>query len=318
MKASRCNFSSIKRVSCSRAYRFISFAGKTHFSVRPKETRKAFMSDALLSIENQYNKEGIFESILVALKNEGIDEHHVTRKDIAGADEFHVRGQEVTRELAVVANLKPGDQVLDAGSGLGGPSRLLAAEYGCNVTGIDITKEYVRTAGLLSKLTGLDKMTRFITGNVLGLPFEDQRFDAVWTQHVQMNIGDKERFYEEITRVLRKGGTFVYYDIFSIEQRPIHFPVPWADTGSISHLASLPELRRILDKTGLEEIQRNDETEKGISFFNQLFRRIREGDIPKISLGLLMGNTLSEKLGNLLRNLVENRIILESGIYRKR
>ncbi len=124
-----------------------------------------------------------------------------------------MRGVEVSRELAIAAALQPGMRVLDAGCGLGGACRLLADEFGCEVTGIDITGDYIRTATRLSELTKLQHRTRFVQGSVLELPFNDNSFDIVWTQHVQMNIADKKTFYAEINRVLTDGGRLIYYDV---------------------------------------------------------------------------------------------------------
>src|ERR1044072_7840615 len=168
-----------------------------------------------MSISSHYAYNDLYEAILNALSNAGIPANKVTRKDITAIDEFHVRGQQVSLELAAAAGLQPGMHILDAGCGLGGTCRLLADEFDCDVTGIDITEDYIRTAIKLSDLTGLQHKNHFVHGNVLSLPFENNSFDAVLTQHVQMNIADKKTFYAEIARVLKTGGRFVYYDILT-------------------------------------------------------------------------------------------------------
>jgi sarcosine/dimethylglycine N-methyltransferase len=61
-----------------------------------------------------------------------------TLDELAQVDEFHVRGREATAELADLLAPGPGSLVLDAGSGLGGPARLLAAARGCRVLGVDL------------------------------------------------------------------------------------------------------------------------------------------------------------------------------------
>ncbi|KAA9040716.1 hypothetical protein FW778_01360 [Ginsengibacter hankyongi] len=43
----------------------------------------------------------------------------------------------------------------------------IAAKYGCKVTGIDLTEEFIRTAKLLSQETGLQDLTNFVQGNAL-------------------------------------------------------------------------------------------------------------------------------------------------------
>ena len=136
------------------------------------------------NIENHYLKEELYEDILNRLKEQGIDLNEVKRSDIAGVDEFHVRGAAVSKELADSLNLE-GATVLDVGCGLGGPCRMLADEYNCQVTCLDLSKEYIRTAKELSKLVKLDSKTSFIQGDATSLPFEDNTFDVIWTQHVQ-------------------------------------------------------------------------------------------------------------------------------------
>ena len=266
-------------------------------------------------IASHYAHDRLYESIIQALAGAGITAGAITPKELAPVDEFHVRGREVSRELAAAAALQPGMRVLDVGCGLGGACRLLAGEYGCEVTGIDITPDYIQTAEKLSALTGLQHKTRFITGSALALPFSNNSFDVVWTQHVQMNIADKPLFYSEIKRVLTTTGRFVYYDILSGQDAPLHFPVPWASDINGSHLITAQQLYTLLQTMGWQRVQVRDETAKGIAFFEILFNRITQKGLPALGLHLLMGDNALEKLQNLRTNLVEGRVVLESGVY---
>ena len=78
-------------------------------------------NDAL--IEAHYAHDHLYETIVQALASTGITANKISRKDIAAVDEFHVRGQEVSHELAAAAGLQPGMRILDAGCGLGGACR---------------------------------------------------------------------------------------------------------------------------------------------------------------------------------------------------
>lgn len=210
-------------------------------------------------IEDQYYKHDLFEDILNRLKEQGIDIGNVSRSDIASVDEFHVRGAQVSNEIIKEIDLNNA-VVLDVGCGLGGPCRMLADEFNCKVTGIDMSNEFINTAKKLSALIGLTDRTEFIHADALDLPFDDASFDVVWTQHVQMNIHDKSTFYSEISRVLKKTGTFIYYDIFKNGSEDVNYPVPWANNASVSFLGTITEMNSFLNDLGFTKIQTTDQT----------------------------------------------------------
>jgi ubiquinone/menaquinone biosynthesis C-methylase UbiE len=267
------------------------------------------------NIEKHYTRANLFDTIIQALEKEGIQKNQITRTAIAAVDAFHVRGIEVSRELAIKARLQPGMRVLDIGCGPGGTCRMLAGEFGCEVTGIDITAEYIYTAQQLSVLTGFQHTTRFVQGDALNLPFAGASFDIVLSEHVQMNIADKQAFYANIKRVLAPNGRFIYYDVLSKDHQPLHFPVPWSPDDSLNFLTTADELHDLLQHAGLQRIQVTDETQKGIDFFNRLLNRIAQKGLPAAGVHLLMGNDAVDKLVNFHRNLVEEKILMESGIY---
>ena len=72
----------------------------------------------------------------------------------------------------------------------------------------------------------------------------------------------------------------------------------------------------ILRNLGFAKIQTNDQTENAIQFFAAMFERNNKIGHKRLGLDLLMGDTTQEKFGNLLKGLKENKIVLQSGIYR--
>ncbi|WP_299159280.1 class I SAM-dependent methyltransferase [uncultured Tenacibaculum sp.] len=268
------------------------------------------------NIESHYLKEKLYEDIINRLKEQNIPLDNVKRSDIAGTDEFHVRGAAVSRELASSINLN-GLNVLDVGCGLGGPCRMLADEYNCYTTGIDLSNEFIRTANKLSELVKLNDKTTFVQGNATELPFDNNTFDVVWTQHVQMNIPDKKKFYSEINRVLKTGGHFLYYDILKKGKGEINYPTPWASTASLSFLFKAEEMDTILKELGLTKEQSINQSQAGIDFFDALVDRLKEFGPPKMGLNVLMGETTKPKLMNLLSHLKTGDLELQSGVYKK-
>jgi len=268
-------------------------------------------------IENHYTKTQLFEDILERLKMQGINPDSISRNDLSKVDEFHVRGAEVSREIAKEINLND-IRVLDVGCGIGGPARMLADEFNCNVTGIDMNHEFILTAKKLSELVGLTNKTEFLQGNALELPFKSGSFNVVWTQHVQMNVNDKARFYAEIARVLNDMGIFIYYDIFRTGNEELDYPVPWANDSSISFLGTIQNMENILKNLGLTKVQTTDQTEKALAFFTNMFERNTPNSSQIAGLDLIMGASTPEKFGNLLKGIKENKIVLQSGIYKKK
>ncbi|MEO5563867.1 MAG: class I SAM-dependent methyltransferase [Chitinophagaceae bacterium] len=262
-------------------------------------------------IEEQYNRKHLFENIIALLKEQGTTV--TTRKDIAGIDEFHIRGAVVSVELAKEVGFDTNTRVLDIGCGLGGPCRMLADEFGCMATGIDLTHEFIRTAQLLSERVNLQDRTTFMQADALQLPFDNESFDAAWTQHVQMNIENKNRFYSEIKRVLTKEGRFIYYDIFTTKNEPLIYPVPWASKSSLNFLITTSALHQLLLDLGFTRVQTKDHSQEAINFFTELLPRLKSG--PKTGMHLVIGDTVVEKLGNLLENIKEGRLEIQSGVY---
>lgn len=255
-----------------------------------------------MSIEKvtaQYTQGNLLERIEGALRETGKDPANPTVEDLVPIDHFHTLGLRATTGLADAAGLKGGEEVLDVGCGLGGPARTLAVAYGCRVTGVDITPEYCRAAAELNRRVGLDDKIVIQEANALALPFEDRTFDVVWTMHVSMNIVDKATLYDQLGRVLKSGGKLAFFDLLSGEGE-IHFPMPWADEPSISHLTGEVETRLALSTAGFHVELWDDLTAEGADFF---------ANRPKSPLGPgLLGKQMAPKLANLGRDLGEGRV----------
>jgi SAM-dependent methyltransferase len=261
-------------------------------------------------VQQHYGRERILDAILGALRETGKDLDRLTPDDLAPVDEFHIRGREATVELAGRASLAPGSRVLDVGSGLGGSARYLAEHYRCRVAGIDLTAEYVEAARVLARMVGLSDRVEFEQASALQMPFDDASFDAVWTQHVQMNVADKRAFYREIARVTRPRGVLVFHDIFAGDGGPPHYPVPWAEEPSISFLMTPGRVRVILEEIGFVIRDWVDTSEASLRWATGAVARLESSGPPLLGTHVLMGENAKAKLGNVLRNLREQRLVV--------
>jgi SAM-dependent methyltransferase len=258
-----------------------------------------------------WGRDDLGQTILGALAAAGKNLDALTVDDTAPADQFHGGGKGATVRLARLAGLAPGMRVLDVGGGLGGPARTLAAEFGCDVTVLDLTESYVLAATLLTERLGLGDRVRHQQGDALAPPFGDGGFDVVWTQNSGMNVTDKESLYAGFHRVLRPGGLLAIQEPMAGPVQPPIFPQMWAREPAQSFLRAPAEMRALIERAGFRVRAWDDVTAETAGSGPG-------AAVPAYSIQrLVMGEALDAITRAGQRNREEGRIVMVQAVFHR-
>ena len=271
------------------------------------------------TVADHYTTGDLTGRIKAALTDLGVDLDTATAEDLKAGDEFHTGGVLATNALLEFLTITPDTRVLDIGCGIGGPARLLASRYGCKSTGVDLTQEFIDTANDLSAMVGLADQTTFLQGSALDLPVADGSADLALLLHVGMNIEDKARVFTEAYRVLSPGGTFAIFEVMrgADASSDLVFPLPWSSVPETSFVTPADAYTDAAEKAGFTLTHERDRTQFAKDFFAETFRKIAADGPPRLGIGLMMGATAGEKLGNYSKNLDVDRVAPVEMIFRK-
>jgi len=260
-------------------------------------------------VATHYAHGALLRAILDGVESLGKSPGTVTVEDLGPVDEFHIGGRLATKGFLDQLDIAADDLVLDVGCGLGGSSRFAAQQYGCRVTGIDLTQEYVTTGEVLCSWVGLDNRITLEQGDATATPYPDGAFNKSYMMHVGMNIANKQALASELHRVLRPGGKLGIYDVMRAGEGKLNFPVPWATTSRESEVSFPEEYKAVLEAAGLRVIAERNMRAFALEFFSQLqVTAGSTGGPSPLGLHILMGHTAQEKIRNMIENVSQNLI----------
>jgi ubiquinone/menaquinone biosynthesis C-methylase UbiE len=170
--------------------------------------------------------------------------------------EIHPGGRQATLGLIEMCGLDETSRVLDVGCGSGATASRIAADYGSQVYGVDISEVMIANAKERARRLGLLERLDFREADVLDLPFEDGWFDVVIVESVLMPMpGDKRLAMREMVRVVRPGGKVGANEGTIKPESPPELLAILAEHPAVYGHFTLETLRELFEDSGLEVLE---------------------------------------------------------------
>jgi|RifCSP13_1_1023834.scaffolds.fasta_scaffold26245_2 ubiquinone/menaquinone biosynthesis C-methylase UbiE len=167
-------------------------------------------------------------------------------------ESFHPGGVALTNRLASFLRLGPGRRLLDVASGKGTSAIHLAQRYGCEVVGVDYSRELVVEATAAAEAAGLADRVQFRTCDAEALPFPDGFFDALICECAFCTFPDKTKAASEFARVVQVEGRLGLSDLTRTGELPGDLDDLLAWMACIGGARPLEEYIRYLKAAGFE------------------------------------------------------------------
>ena len=192
----------------------------------------------------------------------------------AAPDEAIATASQRTVETMIdtYGRLSADTRVVDLGAGYGGTARLMARRHGCRIACINLSEVQNERNRQFNAGAGLGGLIDVYDASFEDVPLDDGGFDLVWSQDSILHAGDRARVLDEVDRLLRPGGSFVFTDPMQADHCNPGALAPILERLHLTSLGSFAYYRSEAAVRGWEEVAAAEHTQQLVNHYS----RVRE------------------------------------------
>jgi sarcosine/dimethylglycine N-methyltransferase len=174
-----------------------------------------------------------------------------------------------------LGTLDQSNTLLDIGAGYGGGARRLVERFGCRVICLNLSEAENARNREFNQEAGLDDRIEVIDGRFEDIPLSDATVDTVWSQDAILHSGDRERVLDEVNRVLKPGGRFVFTDPMRSDACPEGVLQPILERIHLSDLGSPGYYLEQADRLGWVNLGYEDHADQLTNHYTRVLETTR-------------------------------------------
>lgn len=201
-----------------------------------------------------------------------------------GDDSIFEASHRTVVKMGELSTLDTGKKVLDIGAGYGGTGRYFAKTFGCHVDCLNLSEIQNERNRKLTAEQGLNDKIGVIDGSFEDIPADNGVYDVVVSQDAILHSGNRTKVLEEVERVLKPGGEFLFTDPMQADDCPSGVLQPVLERIHLDSLGSIGFYTEALVKLGFEPIQTIKMTEQLVNHYTRVRAQIEanEANLSKV------------------------------------
>ena len=190
-------------------------------------------------------------------------------KDLASFDQYHYLGTDAVDDAINRLKIDSGRNIMEIGSGIGGPARYLAEKTGCHVTALELQPDLHHVACSLTERCGLSGLVHHLCGDILDFPEGGCLFDAAVSWLSFLHILDRSALLKKCNAILKSGGKMFIEDFCKRGELSPEETKMLSEDVQCSYLPTAAEYKNQLIENGFTEVELIDKTDCWNSFVRE-------------------------------------------------